>query len=146
MTSWTHLENVSLVIKISYCEHLTRLTTCNQNWGKWVHGRILDESIFLTVGRPASYDAGIRGEATRRLPPEPLISAERWILSDNWCNFWLLTSRLSERPYRLLVNESVVAIHSDSKLWAIAAIKEDPLGGFPQTLSLWCYVNWMGLE
>ena len=36
------------------------------------HSGIWEESILLTVGRPASYDAGIRGKPLGGFPPNPL--------------------------------------------------------------------------
>ena len=36
------------------------------------HSGIGEESILLTVGRPASYDAGIRGKPLGGFPPNPL--------------------------------------------------------------------------
>ena len=36
------------------------------------HSGISEESIFLSVGRPASYDAGIRGKPLSGFPPNPL--------------------------------------------------------------------------
>ena len=37
-----------------------------------MHSGIWEESILLTVGRPASYDAGIRGKPLGGRPPNPL--------------------------------------------------------------------------
>ena len=37
-----------------------------------VHSGVWEESILLTVGRPASYDAGIRGKPLGGFPPNPL--------------------------------------------------------------------------
>ena len=37
-----------------------------------MHGGISEESILLTVGQPASYDAGIRGKPLGGFPPNPL--------------------------------------------------------------------------
>ena len=36
------------------------------------HSGIWEDSILLTVGQPASYDAGIRGKPLGGFPPNPL--------------------------------------------------------------------------
>ena len=37
-----------------------------------MHSGIWEDSILLTVGQPASYDAGIRGKPLGGFPPNPL--------------------------------------------------------------------------
>ena len=37
-----------------------------------IHSGIWEELILLTVGQPASYDAGIRGKPLGGFPPNPL--------------------------------------------------------------------------
>ena len=74
-TSRLVLISVPTIFEIASCNDLRWLTVLGYMCG---HSGIWEGSILLTVGRPASYDTGIRGKPLGVFPPNPLSLVLTW--------------------------------------------------------------------